>query len=520
MLDFNLAHDPLAVAEDAKAARDGGTLPYMAPEQLDAFLDPGRHGAVREPADLYALGLVLVEMLTGRRPEGPNPDLPLPRAIAELRDRRTRGPIPSARAGNPTVPHALEAIAARCLAPRPEGRYASAADLAEDLSRFLARRPLGLARNPSRPERLVNFTRRNRVGLVAALVLGSIGLAIALTLTLAPARPAARLVGAAGLIEEAVAHEKAGRTAEARRAFTRAEHIDDSNPQLVLSAYRRFAHEYPESASIQAGLGLAYLRDHSAKGAEAAFQRALKAPDRDTSEGRIVARIGLALQAESSGQVAAADEAYERASQALRECREGGAAPELVQRVADIDGIARTAIRLQTLLGSEWLRQKNLNQASEALDTARELEPLSMGGAGYFPLHKAMASLSYSRKNYEDAVAEMTRAIRIAETQRPKTLDGDLADLLCGRAFYRNCAAEKILKFQSANMEPGQAEREYKQAGREYKEALVDIRAAEALGGESPGRAGENRRSIPERKRQAMQGLEFVSLQIQGIARP
>ena len=119
LLDFNLAHSPHS-ADQAEAALRGGTLPYMAPEQLEAFLDPECWGDVGKSADLYALGLLLRELLTGRRPEGPDPAIPLPRAIRALLDRRASGPGP-ARVVNPDVPQGLDAILSRCLATRPRG---------------------------------------------------------------------------------------------------------------------------------------------------------------------------------------------------------------------------------------------------------------------------------------------------------------------------------------------------------------------------------------------------------------
>jgi serine/threonine protein kinase len=178
LLDFNLAEAPSG-AEQAEAARSGGTLPYMAPEQLAAFLDPARWGGVGPSADLYALGLVLQELLTGDRPETPDPRLPLPRAVAAMLDLRAL-PVPSVRVRNPSIPHALAAIVAKCLAFEPSGRYPDASALADDLRRFLDRRPLAHARNPSRRERLANWTRRHRVavglggtlGVTAALLLG------------------------------------------------------------------------------------------------------------------------------------------------------------------------------------------------------------------------------------------------------------------------------------------------------------------------------------------------------------
>ena len=168
LLDFNLSHDPHSAAEAVEALR-GGTPPYMAPEQLEAFLDNARWGGVAEAADLYSLGLLMREMLTGRAPELPDPAFPLPRAIRALLDRRADF-RPDLRRLNPKIPHALDAIAGRCLAFAPADRYPGAGALAEDLRRFLTRRPLKFARNPSRRERASVFVVRHRTLLSAALL--------------------------------------------------------------------------------------------------------------------------------------------------------------------------------------------------------------------------------------------------------------------------------------------------------------------------------------------------------------
>ncbi|WZO98868.1 protein kinase [Isosphaeraceae bacterium EP7] len=160
LLDFNLSHDPHAPL-GAESALRGGTLPYMAPEQLRAFLDPDRWGDVGQRADLYSLGLVLSDLLTGKPPEGPDPDLPLPRAIAELCDHRQL-PLASVRDTNPSIPRSLDLILAHCLAPRPEDRYADGDQLAEDLRRFLASRPLAYARSPTLAAGAMAFVERTR----------------------------------------------------------------------------------------------------------------------------------------------------------------------------------------------------------------------------------------------------------------------------------------------------------------------------------------------------------------------
>ena len=77
LLDFNLAESPHA-AQHAESAMLGGTLPYMAPEQIEAFLNPDLWGNVGARADLYSLGLVLRELLTGQAPDLPDDKLPPP----------------------------------------------------------------------------------------------------------------------------------------------------------------------------------------------------------------------------------------------------------------------------------------------------------------------------------------------------------------------------------------------------------------------------------------------------------
>ncbi len=176
LIDFNLAHDPSA-ADCAEDALRGGTLPYMAPEQLEAFLDPEKWPAVGPAADQYALALVLVELLTGRRPESPDPDLPLPRAIADQFARRLDGP-PDLRALAPDVPFALQAIVAKCLSPVPSRRYASALAMADDLDRLVQRRPPREVANPSRRERFTDWFHRARGPMAAAAAVLGVGLSI------------------------------------------------------------------------------------------------------------------------------------------------------------------------------------------------------------------------------------------------------------------------------------------------------------------------------------------------------
>jgi serine/threonine protein kinase len=166
LFDFNLAESPHS-AHQAHEAIHGGTLPYMAPEQIEAFLNPELWGKVGAKADVYSLGLVLRELLTGRMPELPDENLTAARAMRQVLDRR---PLLEAnvRRINPGIPHALDAIVTKCLAVSPDDRYRDARALAQDLERFLSHQPLLHAINPSGRERLTNWGRRHRWVLLSA----------------------------------------------------------------------------------------------------------------------------------------------------------------------------------------------------------------------------------------------------------------------------------------------------------------------------------------------------------------
>jgi WD40 repeat protein/tRNA A-37 threonylcarbamoyl transferase component Bud32 len=106
-----------------------GTPAYLAPEQLT-----GKPGALSPACDIYALGVILYEMLTGR------PPLVGPTALVTLRLVETVEPVAPRRL-QPQLPRDLEAICLKCLAKDPRRRYATAEELATDLGRFLAGKP-------------------------------------------------------------------------------------------------------------------------------------------------------------------------------------------------------------------------------------------------------------------------------------------------------------------------------------------------------------------------------------------
>src|SRR5262249_52452035 len=114
-----------------------GTPPYMAPEQVDrSGRDRSGHVAGSgRAADIYALGAILYEMLTGRPPF-------LAATVYEtLQQVCSLEPV-MPRQLQPAVPRDLETIGLACLHKKPERRYATALDLADDLRRFLDGKPI------------------------------------------------------------------------------------------------------------------------------------------------------------------------------------------------------------------------------------------------------------------------------------------------------------------------------------------------------------------------------------------
>ena len=167
LLDFNLSFD--ASRPDREMV--GGTMPYMAIEQLLDMRARGK-GAIDRRTDLYSLGVLAFELLTGT--------VPFPATREQLRDldqqmaARRQGP-PALRPLNPGVTPAVEAIVRKLLAPEPGDRYQTTDELRADIERHLADLPLWYARERSVRERFGKWRRRNPgivVRLAAACVVG------------------------------------------------------------------------------------------------------------------------------------------------------------------------------------------------------------------------------------------------------------------------------------------------------------------------------------------------------------
>ena len=227
LLDFGIAKllDPTDVGLSSGSAgvtRTGSrpmTPGYAAPEQI-------RGQAVTTATDVYALGVILYELLTGTRPYSPADETPAALERAILDSTPTRPGLLRKK-----LPSDLDNICLMALRKEPERRYSSAEQLLADLSSFRAGRPV-LARPDTVGYRTGKFVRRNRVAVVAsAAALAAIVVLVAYyTTRLAHERDRAREEAAkaksvvsflTGLFEVADPSESLGETVTARELLDR-----------------------------------------------------------------------------------------------------------------------------------------------------------------------------------------------------------------------------------------------------------------------------------------------------------
>lgn len=156
IMDFGLAK---RLGEDEHRTRTGeiiGTPSYMAPEQASGVVK-----RVGPACDVYATGAILYSLLTGRAPFA-TPDM-----MQTIMLVLTTDPVPP-RTLQPRIPVDLETICLKCLEKQPRKRYGTAAELAEDLKRFLDNRPVHARQTPYW-EKALKWIRRNpaRAAIVA-----------------------------------------------------------------------------------------------------------------------------------------------------------------------------------------------------------------------------------------------------------------------------------------------------------------------------------------------------------------
>ena len=173
IMDFGLAKELYVESSVTESNAVLGTPSYMSPEQAE-----GRTAEVSAKSDVYSLGAVLYEMITGRPPFRAH-------SLSETLRQVIAGAPALPRSVNPKVQRDLETICMKCLQKEPSRRYGSAQDLADDLRRFLKNEPIR-ARPVGMSGRAWRVLRRNPV------VAASLGATAVLLVTMAAAAVFAR----------------------------------------------------------------------------------------------------------------------------------------------------------------------------------------------------------------------------------------------------------------------------------------------------------------------------------------
>lgn len=190
LVDFGLAKRE---AGELTMTVDGqilGTPAYMSPEQAS-----GQAHAVDRTADIYSLGVVLFEMLTGQ--------LPFRGVLSALLVQIVNNQAPDPRVLNPKIPRDISTICEKCLEKHPQDRYQTARELADDCRRFLQGEPVHARPLPAVTKRY-RWARRKPwlAGLWATCALLVVGIAIVSTVGFVQTRSALQLAeGRADIIE-------------------------------------------------------------------------------------------------------------------------------------------------------------------------------------------------------------------------------------------------------------------------------------------------------------------------------
>ena len=264
ILDFGVAR---IVDEDAGATMATevgivkGTLPYMSPEQVR-----GDSAEVDVRSDVYALGVILYEILAGIRPYDIGTNLlQAVRVISEAPPQRLR----EKWRWKTKLDADLETIVAKALAKAPDDRYASAAALSEDVERYLTSQPL-IARPPSTVYQIRKLVQRRRGPFLAAAAALAIiiGLAIEMSVLYARSQRNLRLAtDAQKTANENFALAKSAvdkyLTRVADSDELKAHGLEGLRQQLLETArdfYQTFAQKASGSAELRSDLGNAWVR--------------------------------------------------------------------------------------------------------------------------------------------------------------------------------------------------------------------------------------------------------------------
>jgi tetratricopeptide (TPR) repeat protein len=354
--DFGLAkqlHDAPGRASDGGRTETGailGTPGYMAPEQA-----AGQSKEVGPAADVYALGAILYECLTGR------PPFRAATILETLEQVRSQEPVPPSRL-QPGLPRDLQTVCLKCLEKEPARRYTSAQELADDLRRFLDGVPLR-ARPVPVWERAWRWARR-RPAAAGLLVLSGVAVAGLL----------------AGLWWHTTQLNAQVRRAEAGELKARQQHeLADARYQAARTSLRRMLDRL-ESRRLADVPRLKELHRDLLEDALAFYQTVLQQADNPDPAVRLdaaVALVGTACTQDRLGQTEPARDNFRRAVTLLEEL------PEEYRDRADSQeylGVCHRWLGNQDQLAQQWEEAERHFRANLGIAERRAREESDQSG--------------------------------------------------------------------------------------------------------------------------------------------
>jgi len=404
ILDFGVARAVSGEAAAATLRTDStgkllGTLPYMSPEQASGdpdTLDP--------PSDVYALGVMLYELLSGGKLPLEFARLPLPEAARVIAERE---PLPLSRHDR-SLRGDIETIAAKALEKDRRRRYASAADLASDVRAHLEDRPIA-ARQPTAIEQLRKFSRRHRA-LAAGLLAGLAALVVGLGGTLWQWSKAVRERNLAMLLEEDAtltalffqSFVESVDPAKDGRDVTFLELLDRNAGQAV-GAFRGKPHL---EARVRHSIGDAYRKLGRIDAAEshlvAAAEIARAEPDVDPEE-RAVVILDLGALRHAQGRY---DEAEALWREAIASAPDGES--------------SEAALRAKSALGALLSTRGRFEEAMRVLTEAIESRKSLSGGGDdqHLSAINNLATILVRTDRFEEARALLEKTVESFESAR------------------------------------------------------------------------------------------------------